>query len=141
VLIREADGVRIVLGTHDYEDYEKPDIYIERRPNGWAIFLHPLGGSDPSGFVYFLDDGRSFLAKEFGLGPTPAIEVLEADHKLRELDCPSEETPDPPCFLVAQNPSSGGHLERPFPNEGLKTRSTAAHSPDACYLSPRPDQR
>jgi hypothetical protein len=128
VLIREAEGVRIVLGTHEYEDYEKPDIQIERRPNGWAIFLHPLGGSDPSGFVYFLDDGRSFLAKEYALGPTPAIEVLEAGHKVRELDCPSQETPDLPCFLVAQNPSCGGQLERPLWWEGLEMSHTHPRS-------------
>ncbi len=87
VLIREADGVRIVLGTHDY-DCETPDIQIERRPNGWAIFLHPLGGSDPSGYVYFLDDGRSFLSPENNFGPTPAIEVLEPHGQVPELDCP-----------------------------------------------------
>jgi hypothetical protein len=34
VLVREAEGVRIVLGTHDYDDYGKPDMQIERRPNG-----------------------------------------------------------------------------------------------------------
>ena len=36
-------------------------VQVERRPNGWAIFLHPIGGGDPSGYVYFLDDGRSFV--------------------------------------------------------------------------------
>jgi hypothetical protein len=86
VLVCEADGVRVVLGTHRYNDYSKPDIQIERRPNGWAIFLHPLGGSDPSGYVYFLDDGCSFLVKEHGLGPTDVIEVLEADEGVPELD-------------------------------------------------------
>jgi hypothetical protein len=82
ILLREADGVRIVLGTHDYEDHGKPDIQIERRPNGWAVFLHPSGG-DPSGYVYLLDDGRSFVVPEFGLG---AIEVLGPDDEVPELD-------------------------------------------------------
>src|SRR5207253_4915079 len=61
IVIRSADGVRIVLGSHDYFDGDAADIQIERRPGGWAIFLHPWGGGDPSGYVYFLDDGRSFV--------------------------------------------------------------------------------
>ena len=77
VLIREAAGVRIVLGTHEYNDIDKPDVQIERQPNGWVVFLHPLGGSDPSGIVYFHDDGRSYLLKEMSGGPTPPIAVLE----------------------------------------------------------------
>jgi hypothetical protein len=75
VLAREADGVRIVLGSHDYFDMSKPDIQIERRPNGWAIFLHPEAGGDASGFLYFLDDGRSFVSPENAT--TPAVEMLE----------------------------------------------------------------
>jgi hypothetical protein len=50
----------------------KPDVQIERRPNGWAIFLSPLGGSDPCALVYFHDDGRSWLTKELA-GPTPEL--------------------------------------------------------------------
>jgi hypothetical protein len=86
ILVHEAEGVRIVLGTHDYDEMDKPDIQIERRANGWAVFLHPLGGSDASGFIYFLDDGRSYLLKEHAGGPTPEIEVLEAGVELEELD-------------------------------------------------------
>jgi hypothetical protein len=89
VLVCEAAGVRVVLGTHDYENLEQPDIQIERRPNGWAIFLHPVGGSDESGYVYFLDDGRSFLVPELGVGPTEAIEVLDPHADVPELDRPS----------------------------------------------------
>src|SRR5262249_37348384 len=73
VLIHEAEGVRIVLGTHDFNDRYKPDVQIERRPNGWVIFLHPDDG-DAAGFVHFLDDGRSYLTIE--RGPS-AIEVLD----------------------------------------------------------------
>ena len=76
VLIHQADGIRIVLGTYDREDLDRPDIQIERQPNGWVIFLHPIGGSDPSGYVYLRDDGRSFVLPENGLGPTPSIEAL-----------------------------------------------------------------
>src|SRR5258707_12254861 len=64
VLIHAADGVRVVLGTHDFEGSEKPDVQIERRPQGWAIFLHPVGGGDTTGLVYFLDDGRSFVSPD-----------------------------------------------------------------------------
>jgi hypothetical protein len=85
VLIREADGVRIVLGTHDYGDLERPDIQIERQPQGWMIFLHPCPGGDASGYVYFLDDGRSFLVKEVNAGPTEPIEVLGAMHVFRKF--------------------------------------------------------
>jgi hypothetical protein len=89
ILVREAEGVRIVLGTHDYEDGEKPDIQIERRPNGWAIFLRSLGGGDPSGYVYFLDDGRSFLVPEFGYAINAGgIQVLAPHEDVPELDVP-----------------------------------------------------
>lgn len=82
VLIHPAEGVRVVLGTHDYEDYHVPDVMIERRPRGWAIFLHPSGG-DPRGYVYFLDDGRCFLIQEFG---DDAIEIIENESDIPELD-------------------------------------------------------
>lgn len=88
VLIHEAGGVRVVLGTHDYNDMEKPDIQIERRPNGWAIFLHPEGGGDPSGYVYFLDDGRSFVLPEDSYSTTPPIEMIQTSDEIREIDNP-----------------------------------------------------
>jgi hypothetical protein len=83
ILVREADGLRIVLGSHDYDDKDAPDIQIERRPKGWVIFLHPWGPGDASGFVYYLDDGRSFLVKEIGSG---AIEVATTSDEIREVD-------------------------------------------------------
>lgn len=76
LVIRPAAGLRVVLGTYDFNDQDKPDIQIERQPNGWVIFLHPLGGGDPSGLICFHDDGRSFLVKEYSYG-TPAIEIFE----------------------------------------------------------------
>jgi hypothetical protein len=54
-------GMRIVMQTPGKPAEEQPDIHIERRPCGWAIFLHPQGETDASGYVYFLDDGRSFI--------------------------------------------------------------------------------
>jgi len=87
VLIREEAGVRIILGTHDSSDRDKPDVLIERQANGWLIFLHPEGG-DPSGYVYFLDNGESYAMKELGLG---AIEFLEADEEWPFLTKPMME--------------------------------------------------
>jgi hypothetical protein len=92
VLIHEAGGIRIVLGTHDFNDMSKPDIQIERRPKGWAIFLHPIGGGDPSGYVYFLDDGRSLLLRENTYSESGSIEVLPDDAEepteIDEIDDP-----------------------------------------------------
>ncbi len=85
VLVHQAEGVRIVLGSHDCKDLNVPDIQIERRPNGWAIFLHPVGGGDPSGYVYFLDDGRSLLLKE-NEWATEAIVVLDSHEEPLEVD-------------------------------------------------------
>lgn len=64
VLVTPADGLRIVLGTHDCNDFDKPGIYIERRHNGWMMFLQPHYAGDTSGFVVFLDDGRSYIAPD-----------------------------------------------------------------------------
>jgi hypothetical protein len=86
VLVCPADGVRVVLGGTRYDDMTKPDIQIERRHNGWMIFLHPLAGSDASGFVIFLDNGRSFVTREHGYGPTPPIELVDYEEAIAELD-------------------------------------------------------
>jgi hypothetical protein len=87
IVVRRADGLRIVLGSHDYFDGNAPDIQIERRPCGWAVFLHPVGGGDPSGLIFFLDDGRSFLIPECGPGvTTPPIVTLEPNATVSEID-------------------------------------------------------
>jgi hypothetical protein len=84
VLIHRVSGVRIVLGTDDLSNLEAPDILIERRPNGWAFFMHPMGGGDPSCHVYFVDDGRSFVVPEQGV--TPNMEVREWEEVAAEVD-------------------------------------------------------
>lgn len=118
IIIREADGVRIVLGTHDYDDSYKPDVQIERRPNGWAIFLHPSAG-DPCGYVYFLDDGRSFLVPEWG---DSAIKVLAIHADVPEVDQPQPNTQiredelEPPIIKSLQPPD---HM--PHPDEADET--------------------
>jgi hypothetical protein len=85
VVVQDAEGVRVILGTSDFNDMNKPDIQIERRPNGWAIFLQPVGGGDSSGLVYFLDDGRSFLVPETG---SERIEVLDRCQEVPMIDDP-----------------------------------------------------
>jgi hypothetical protein len=85
-VVRVDSGIRIVLGTHEFDDISKPDILIERRPRGWAIMLHPLPGSDPSGCVYFLDDGRSVLVPESDFCATTPIEVRKEDACVPEVD-------------------------------------------------------
>jgi hypothetical protein len=50
------------------------------------IFLHPVGDGDASGYILFLDDGRSFLVKDRGLSSTPKVEVVEEGEELGELD-------------------------------------------------------
>ena len=85
VLICRAEGVRVILGTHDYHDYEKSDIQVERRHNGWMIFLHPFGGCDACGYVIMLDDGRSFVTPERGAGDY-GIQMVDYDEAMAELD-------------------------------------------------------
>jgi hypothetical protein len=115
MLIHEAEGVRIVLGTHDFNDREKPDIQIERRPKGWAIFVHPVGGVDASGYVYFLDDGRSFLLRENSWAGSGSIEVLrrhEEPPEIDELDMPE---PDIRAAKAVSFPDDGAE---PAPSFG-----------------------
>lgn len=87
VLIREESGIRVVLGTHDYEDIRKPDVFIERQTGGWMIALHSSGGGDPSGYVFLRDDGCTFLKGENGRGG--AIEVLPANDSTSGFGWPS----------------------------------------------------
>ncbi|MGA2442087.1 MAG: hypothetical protein ABSH08_14125 [Tepidisphaeraceae bacterium] len=86
IIARPAEGMRLVLGSQDYFDKNAPDIQVERRPNGWAIFLHPIGGSDPCGYVFFVDDGRSFVVPEGELGATPSIKVVSWEEAGKEVD-------------------------------------------------------
>jgi hypothetical protein len=86
VVVREADGVRVVLGSHDFWKSDAPDIQIERRARGWLIFLHPTGSGDPSGHVIFCDDGRSFFVPEnYVASDTPCVE-WDWESALAEVD-------------------------------------------------------
>ncbi|MCI0681067.1 MAG: hypothetical protein L0Y71_03100 [Gemmataceae bacterium] len=106
VLIRHAEGVRVVLGTHNFNDMDKPDIQIERRPNGWAIFLHPVGGGDASGLVYFLDDGRSYIVPD-GL-PSEEIRFTQFTEEVPLIDDPPVDAslPEPLIVTTGQSNSS-----------------------------------
>jgi hypothetical protein len=79
VLVRECDGLRIVLGSHDYHA-DVPDIQIERQPSGWAIFIHPQPGGDPAGYVYILDDETCYFHPE-RLSP---VKILNDDEPIPE---------------------------------------------------------
>jgi hypothetical protein len=63
VVVSTAETTRVLLGTLDPEETDKPDLFIERRRNGWMIAIHPSDG-DPCGVVYLFDDGESFLVAE-----------------------------------------------------------------------------
>ncbi len=86
ILIRWADALRVVFGAHDHRNTRAPDLLIERRPGGWALFLHPAGGDDPSGCVYFLDDGRGFLVPESEPARTPPIVVVNEPELPMDID-------------------------------------------------------
>ncbi len=103
LLASKQNGMRIVLGATDSEDGDSPDIHIERRPNGWAIFLHPRGEGDPSGYVYFLDDGRSYLVPVGG--PSDRIRVLDDDETVPMID-------DPPQMPLLSSPSHIAKTQR-----------------------------
>ena len=88
VLVRGCEGIRVVLATHSFDDLDKPELQIERHSFGWMIILHPQGGGDPSGYVYFLDDGRSFVQSENGMGSTRKLFVLSAEEIVPGFDPP-----------------------------------------------------
>lgn len=82
VLITVGDSIRVVLGTHDLESQDEPDVFIERRPRGWALFIHPDGG-DPCAFIYILDDGQTYCVRDT-LIPSPMQLVDECP---ASVDC------------------------------------------------------
>jgi hypothetical protein len=77
VVVRFSDCLRIVLGTRNHDDPCKPDLWIERHPSGWMIALHSQGAGDPTGIVYFHDDGRAFLRPDSVYGEQ--VEILDFD--------------------------------------------------------------
>lgn len=86
IRIDRVDGIKVQLGLKTGSEDDPPDVQFERRPHGWAIFLHPVGGSDPSGFIYFHDDGRSFVVLENDVGTTPRMKVSEWDEAVAAVD-------------------------------------------------------
>ena len=63
VLVSGTESLRVLLGTLDPEEADKPDLFIERRRHGWTIAIHPMNG-DPCGIVYLFDGGETFLVQE-----------------------------------------------------------------------------
>jgi hypothetical protein len=132
VVVREAAGVRIVLGSHDHEDCTKSDVQIERHPNGWMIFLHPLGGSDACAYVFFTDDGRSYLMKELPYGPTPPLVEIEGEKNAPEIYGSFNEiaSPDLPATLVLQRCALCSQLLEPTGDWYLDLCPACADSTD-----------
>jgi hypothetical protein len=62
VLVSATETIRVLLGTLDPEFADKPDLFLERRRNGWMIAIHPTN-ADPSGIVYLFDDGRTVFVR------------------------------------------------------------------------------
>jgi hypothetical protein len=83
VLVHESEGIRVLMGTHHWEDWDKPDIQVERRPHGWAVFISPTAG-DPVACLYMLDSGRTYVMPEKYTEPT--LEVV--DDTPNDLDTP-----------------------------------------------------
>lgn len=66
VMIREAEGVLIELQKPGHEEGgdDNPDIVIERRRGGWAVFIrHDQGDTDC--VVCILDEGRTVICPEY----------------------------------------------------------------------------
>jgi hypothetical protein len=83
ILVCPAEGLRVVLGTHDVNDENRPDVQIERRPRGWVIFIHQNAG-DPVACVLILDNGRTCLLPE-SHAPSPIETVDDYPSELDQL--------------------------------------------------------
>jgi hypothetical protein len=60
VQVNKAKGIRIVLGAHDFDDSPKPVVRVERRPHGWAVYIH-RDAADPIACILILDNGKTLL--------------------------------------------------------------------------------
>lgn len=64
VCIHTDDGICINLGTDDPANRNGPNVQIERRKNGYVVFIRTVAGWDQTCYVYMLDDGRCFVLPE-----------------------------------------------------------------------------
>lgn len=88
ILARSAEGIKLVLGSHDPDDPEAADIQVERRPGGWVIFLNPVPGGDSSGYICMLDDGRSYAVPESGIGTIERLRIRLYLEDVAEVNIP-----------------------------------------------------
>lgn len=56
-------GARITLETGDTEEGENPEVYIEARRDGWALFVHENSYDEPSVRVRIPDNGTPEVQK------------------------------------------------------------------------------
>jgi hypothetical protein len=93
VAIYEEAGLRVVMGTHEYDnDPRKPDIVIERQPAAWAIFLHPDAG-DESAYLYIHDNGHTYLVPEHYYPSVPPFSVVDRLRDIPGLCAPADDLP------------------------------------------------
>ncbi len=87
-------GLRVILGASDEKEIDrKPDLLIEKHPNGWAIFIHPAG-SDPSCAIYLLPGARTVIVPELDsslevtapLADVPEIDGISSDKAYEESE-------------------------------------------------------
>jgi len=87
VVVSSDNGVRIQLGGEGCPERDEfpPELVVERRPNGWCLFIISEGGGDASGFVFMLDDGRCFAVPEwYGPGSMNLV-PLEDEQRVSEI--------------------------------------------------------
>jgi hypothetical protein len=64
IVFSDAAGARLVLGTRDPNEMGYPDVQVERRPGGWAVFINDSAG-DVVAHVYIIDNGKVYLHPEY----------------------------------------------------------------------------
>lgn len=78
-------GVALQLGGNIEDNPQAVDLFVERRPRGWAIIITPPGSDDPAISVYVLDSGR-VVACQDGIAGFGGFEIAELAP--REIDSP-----------------------------------------------------
>ncbi len=90
IVLTVDSGLRVLLGTHDTQDLGKPDVHIERQPNGWSILMTP-NGADPIACVYIHDDGRMFATSDDMTQPLGrSVTLLEPAEPVPDFDAECE---------------------------------------------------
>ena len=140
VVIREADGVpELCWALHDYNDLRCPDIQIERRPRGGPFSSIRSVEVTPGGYVYYVDDGRSFLLPENGIGPTPSIQIVNQPDNVPDMDPSPNYSPLSSLHSKALRIMTAVRVHRHRrPNLSFGVSSTVSASATASTSAPSP---